>query len=193
MRFRILEDLTISSAYYRVERIKRSMNETATSRRCPFSYFFITLFSVPLYLSFSLPLSPSYSFSFFAFTANIQTPGRGWRWLGGGNGAARVRRVGVLVSLTLFSPDRSFIPSVHSLITAALCRFPTIPALSLLRPFHPSWCSGGSGLGMNCVMRAYEYITNGDQEKRFFSWKILRLRCNAAHKRRHNEGTKRGE
>lgn len=86
------QDLTISSAYYRVERIKRSMNETAAS-------FFFFLHH-PYSSRPSLSLSPSYFplLSCFAFTANIQTPGRGWRWLGGGNGAARVRRVGVLVS-----------------------------------------------------------------------------------------------
>jgi len=142
MRFRILEDLTISSTYYRVERIKRSMNETATSRRC-------------LFLTSSSPSSPSLSISFFLFLSLLPTfflfsrsPLISRRQVEGGDDSeAEMEQLesgeSVCLSLTLFSPDRSFIPSVHSLITAALCQFPTIPALFPLRPFHPSWCSGG--------------------------------------------------
>lgn len=91
----------------------------------------------------------------------------------------------VCLSLTLSSPDRSFIPMPSSTHWSPLHFVDSRPSHPLSTTTVPSKLVLGRWIRGEPTMRAHEYITNGDQKKRFFSWKILRLRCNAA--RTHEE------
>lgn len=144
------------------------MNEAAAS----LSFFFLLHHPYSSRLSFSLFLSFSLCRS---YSLSSRSPLISRRQVGGGDDSeAEMEQLesGGLVCLSLPllpSPDRSFIPvpsSTHWSPLHFVGSRPFPPSLYYYRSIQVG--ARGGGLGVNRVMRAHEYITNGDREKCLF-------------------------